>query len=638
MKLKTILSIPGLILIIVIFFLVNFLSASLFQNTIIDLTEEKLFSLSKGTKQILGSLESPLTLKYYYSATEMVSVPFLKSYAERISDLLKEYKRDSKGNINLEIYDPRPDTEEEEWAGNYGLQAAPLPNGRAVYLGLVVSNGSGDEKVIPFIDQSREEFLEYDITKLIYDISKPAKKKIGVISTLKVFGSDIPPMNNPYFPRQRFESEPWLFIKELKKSFLVDDLGTSVVQIPEDIDMLLVIHPKGLNDKVQYAIDQYVMNGKRAIFFVDPFSQIESEAQRQGNNPYASFGGNFGSGLNRLFNVWGIDIPNKDVVGDINIPTKVNTGSGSPVDYLVFLSLTDKYINKNDVITGKLESILLPCAGKIVNLKKQGIEVVPLLHTSKEAAIIDNVKVSFSHPQMLLDDFKKGSEEITLGAKLSGVFVSAFPSGQPEVKPDDTQDNKTPESYRDTHRSQCQNKNTIIVVADTDLIHDQFFARVQNLFGFNIVNMFNDNLHFFLNAIENLVGSEALISIRSRGKFSRPFIKVKEIENKAAERWQEKEKELQKKVDETNKKLRELQQPQKGESSRQLLTQAISNEIEKFRQERKESQKELRTVRKKLREDKEWWGTILFMLNSFLIPLVILLALLAMMLVKMKKE
>ncbi|MFH0926474.1 MAG: GldG family protein [bacterium] len=644
MKHKAILSVSGLVLVVVIFFMVNLLSNLIFKNAILDLTEERLYTLSEGTKKILKGCNDPITLKCYYSKTDAASEPGLKVYAERIDELLHEYKRYGKGNINLEFYDPRPDTEEEEWAQNYGLQPISISNGEQVYLGLVVTNGLGDEKTIPYFNPSREEFLEYDITKIVYDIGNPSKKVIGIISSLKVFGDNMPP--NPYMGKQ--EDNAWVFIKELKKSYSVREIETSTKKIADDIDLLLVIHPKELNEETQFAIDQHIMKGKRAIFFVDPFSQIEKDDERQQNpnNPYAGFGASHGSELNYLFKNWGVEVPTNDIVADIKQATKVNTGMGKPVEYVVWLSLMDNYINKKDVITGKLESLLIPCPGQIVDLKKEGIEVMSLLNTSKEASKIEMMKMSYSHPQQLLDDYVKGSEEIILAAKVSGIFTSAFPHGRPEKKEDEKKEDEKTRRQEDVgsedsnkeHISKCSNKNTIIVVADTDFLNDRYAAIVQNFLGMNIVNLRNDNLNFLFNAVENLTGSEDLINIRSRGKFSRPFTKVAEIEKKAEEQWMDDEKRLKKEVEEINKNLRELQQPQEGDKKHTVLSQAMTNEIKKFREKQRDSKRKLREVRNNLRQDKERLGNNLFILNTFLVPFIILVVVLAMLVIKTRRS
>ncbi len=625
--------VTALIVLLFIFIFSNIIVAAVFRQFRIDMTEENIYSLSSGTKNILHKLEENITLKFYFSKTETVAVPFIKNYATNVRDILNEYKNSGGGKIILEIYDPRPDSEEQEWAEKFGIKSVTLQSGMPIYFGLAGVNELGDEDVIAFFDPQREEFLEYDITRLIYNLSNPKKKVIGLMSSLPVLGAEINQFAPPGPSNRRID--PWLFTKELKHLYTLKDLGTNVNKIEDDIDILLLIHPKDPSDDSLFAIDQFILNGGKAIIFIDPYCEAEIPSHDP-QKPYEAMLAKIDSNLEKLFNTWGLKLVEGEVAADRSIATRVNVGANNVLPYIVWLNLSEENISRDDIISAKLENILLPYPGVLKMQDSENIITTPIFETTNTANTVNAQGMTLNNPISLIDSYTPGTEKLTLALRLSGKFKSAFPEGKP-VK-DDKDDSKKDDSTKDDKPlKESKEKANIIVVADVDMLSDRFSVRVQNLLGHKITFPLNDNLNFIYNAIENLSGSDDLISIRSRGKFTRPFTKVKDIERKAEERWKDEEKALQMKVNEMNSRINDLIKSGKKQE-KQMLSHAILDEINKYRIERKHAQKKLREVRRKLRQEKESLGNNLFVINTFLIPLFISISGIAIFIIKRRKQ
>jgi ABC-type uncharacterized transport system involved in gliding motility auxiliary subunit len=627
--------VTAMVIIFLIFMLSNMIARGALGRWRFDFTDEKVYSLSEGTKNILKDIKGKITLKFYYSKKEAVGIPFLKNYSDRVSDLLNECKLAGGGQIIVESYDPRPDTEEQEWAEKFGLQGYPIQGGTPIYFGLAGLNELGDEDVISFFDPNREEFLEYDITRLIYDLGNPEKKVIGLITSLPVLGSG----GNPMDPTGAMGgSEPWLFTTELEQGYTLRDLGTSPEKIDNDVDLLLIVHPKKLPDTALFAIDQFVLKGGRALIFVDPFCEADKpEADPQ--NPYAQMTAKRDSNMEKLFKNWGVELVQGKVAADRNRATQVNAGNNQILPFIVWLSLTDKDIDKNDVVTGKLENILMAFPGYLKTLEKEGITHTRLIETTKEASTVDAMTLGFQNPQSLLQKYIPGTEKMALALRVSGKLKTAFPDGKPKKEDKDNGEKKQSEesdSNKDEFLKESKEDTNILIVSDVDMLTDRFSVEVMNFLGQKLARPLNDNYNFIYNALENLSGSNDLISIRSRGKFSRPFTKVQEIERAAEEKWKDEEEALKSKVDEINKRLAEIQKPGE-ETSQQMLSKAIQDEINKYKSEKINTQEKLREVRRKLRQDKEALGNWLFVINTFLMPLLIACFGIALFIFKKKK-
>ena len=603
---KLLVSIAGLGVVLLILVLVNVLLS--FANIRWDATEDNVYSLSRGTHKILQSLSVPVSVKFFYSKSNRNLPNDLRLYARRVREFLAEYERAGRGKIHVQVLDPKPDTDEEDWAQRYGLRPIQVGTGEKIYCGLVFV-AADQEEVIPFIDPAREELLEYDITRSIYRVQSAKKKTIGIISSLPVFESG---------SRGNFQlrPRPWLFISELKKTYNVRQISTSARKIDEDVDLLMIIHPKKISQRLQYAIDQFILSGKNAIVFVDPF--CISDRSQEGR----SFLQPSSSSLDRLLKAWGVRMDSSKVVADLDQATTLRTRDNRIIRNPLWISARHETFSHDDVITSKLERILFPIAGAI---EKQGdipYEFEALVKTSKNAAMFDAFKANFG-VDAIRKEFSAAPEPFTLAARITGKFKTAFPQGPPMQE-------RPKKGVQDSGEGRGQIKEaskrcSVIVVADADLLADRFYVQKQNVLGLLFTKMFNDNLNFVANACEILTGSDALIEIRSRGRYERPFTKVIELQRQAQARWLAKEQELARQADATNKKLRELEQ-QKDPSQRVLLSPEQEKEIAKFREKRRRINKELREVRKNLRADIEALGFRLKAINIFAMPLCVSIA------------
>jgi len=604
MGIKSLFSAGGAVMILFILVLINLIFSQV--NFRWDATEDNLYSLSDGTKKILSDLKNDVTIKVFYTKDNVNTPIYMKNYAKRLLDFLSEYEYYSDGKIKIEIYNPQPDSEEEDWARRYGLDPIALPSGEKVYFGLAAMS-LDQEEVIPTFDPTREEQLEYDITRIIARVQSAKKPKIGVISALPIFGQA--PMFNMQQPNQG--AEPWAFITELKKTYDVEEISMTSESIENNIDLLLMIHPKDISDKLQYAVDQYVLNGGNLIAFVDPFA-ISDASQSQVK----------ASSLDKLFKAWGVSMDAGKIVTDFELTTKLRNQSNQIEDNPLWLSVKGDFFNADDLTTAKLENMLLPVAGAIKKIPESQFEYESLLKSSKNSSLTESFRMRFGS-EMLRRDFRPSNESYDLAVKIRGTFKTAFPEGKPKDKDskDKIEDSKKEESKTE-HLTEGKKKSTIIIVGDADCLFDSYYVSKQNFLGFNIARIFNDNLNFLLNTSEMLTGSEALIGIRSRGKFERTFTVVEDLEKKAQARWLEREQELVRKAEDTNRKLREFEQ-KKDASQQFIMTEEQEKEIQKFQDEKQRTNQELKVVRRNLRADIESLGTKVKFMNIFLMPMLV---------------
>lgn len=617
---KTIVSVTGLLALLAILILLNVILSH--ANIRWDTTEGNVYSLSEGTKNILNDLTEPVTIEFFYSRSNRSLPTNVKLYAKRVRDFLSEYEHRSRGSIRVEERDPKPDSDEEEWAQKYGMQGMQVPGGDPIYCGLVFLSGEQEER-IPWLDSSREELLEYDITRIIHRFQRPEKKVVGILSTLPVFGMP----QGAGAPGQTFRGRPWFFITEMQKTYEVRPIDLGTDRIDPSIDLLFILHPKDISAKVQYAIDQYVLSGGNALIFVDPFC-ISDPTQGQQRFMVPS-----GSDLDKLFQAWGITMESGKCLADLDQPTRVRTRENALEDNPVWISARGDSLNHSDVVTSQLESMLFPVAGAIRKAEGTGYGFESLVQSGKNAALIDVFKASFG-AAAIRRDFVSAEGHFNIAIRVQGKFKTAFPAGPPkdEKSDSDSKDKmdegaaqEATQSPEEVHFQEGKETSSIIVVADADLLADEFYVQRGRVLGFSVSQVFNDNLNFLLNSSEVLTGSDDLVGLRSRGRYERPFTAVLELERQAQERWLAKEKELMRRAEETNRKLQELQQ-RKDSSQRLILSQEQEAEIAKFRDEKTRINRELKEVRKNLRADIEALGTILKWINIFLMPLCISLA------------
>ena len=599
----------GLIVLAVLFLVVNMVSTSLFTNTRLDLTENELFTLTEGTRSIISKIEEPVTMNLFYSDKGSENVPQLRTYAARVKELLKEYAQLSNGNIVLNFIDPLPYSEEEDQASVAGLQAIPVgATGENVYFGLAASNAVGDTETIAFFQPQREQFLEYDVSKLLTTLSNPKKTVVGVITQLPVFGGfDIETTQM---------TKAWALIVQMRQLFELKQLDLTTDKIDDDVDILMVIHPKSLSDPTQYAIDQFVMGGGKAMFFVDPHSEVDTPVREQ-NTPLEVEGGR-SSSLKKLFDAWGIDFDVTKVVLDRKYALTVGGAHQGESRHYGLIAVTKEDIDDKDVISSELEVISAGVSGFIKAKDGAEINVIPIVTSSDDAALIEAIKFRFL-PDLgqLSKDFKPTGEKYILSARIEGKLNSAYAN-----RPMMTDAKKEDESKYDDHLLRTKDNANLIVVADTDMLSDRMWTQVQEFFGQQIFNSWANNGDFVINSVDNLTGSLDLISIRGRATSTRPFDRVNDLRLAADQKFRSTEEALQSKLAETEKKLVELQKL-RDDNNELALSPEQEEEIEKFQQDKLKVRKELRQVRHSLDLDIEKLGSKLKFINIALVPIII---------------
>jgi ABC-type uncharacterized transport system involved in gliding motility auxiliary subunit len=619
---KKFLTITSLVVATVLLLAVNILSNATFTSTRLDLTASKLFTLTKGTINILGKLDEPLTLRLFLSQREATRLPGINSYAQRVKELLEEYERIANGKIRLQIIDPEPFSEQEDRAVGYGLRGIGLDGDAVFYFGLVGTNSVDDQEVIPFFSPNREEFLEHDITKLVYQLTTPEKKVVGIMSTLPIDGGMAMP--------GRGMSPPWAVIDQIRQLFEVRTVATDATSIPADIDVLMLVHPRNLSEVTLYAIDQFILTRGRALIFVDP----NSESDQPSSVPMLG-GAPGGSDLPELFASWGIHLVDGKVAGDLRVAEQVryaDKARAAVAKYPVWMNLQPVQFNADDIITAKLGNLVFATSGVLEIKNVEEIKVEPIVETTPGAMQIDAEQLRFlNDPTVLLRQYRPEGKKLMLAARVSGSVKTAFPDGRPASKPDANQtDNTTKEEGKPEvkdaedapHRAESLEDVNLVVVADTDLLNDRFWVRVQNFLGSRILIPSAANGSFVVNALESLTGSNDLISVRSRGRFSRPFTKVAEIQQQAELQYRQKEQELLTRLRETENKLLELEDRKQGGEA-VILSEEQQREIEKFRLEKIRIRKDLRIVRHQLHKDIEGLATSMKFVNIGLMPILI---------------
>ncbi|MYC27820.1 MAG: ABC transporter [Nitrospira sp. SB0662_bin_26] len=612
----------GLAIAVVLFFTVNVLSHVVFRSARIDLTEQRLYTLSEGSRNILQGLDEPVTLRFYLSKKLAVELAGIRGYTSRVLELLQEYEQAAGGHLILHVIDPEPFSEEEDRAVGYGLRGVPIDQGNAqFYFGLVGSNATDDRELIPFFQQSREEFLEYDLTKLVYRLANAKQKVVGLLSTLPLDGGPQMP-----FPPTAGGGPPWMIMDSIREVMEVKVLDKAVTDIPEDVDVLMVVHPKRLGDPTLYAIDQFVLRGGRTAVFVDP----HAEADRVLPNPRNPMGmqGPRNSDLGPVFDAWGIELVDGKVVGDLPLAKRVNFQKQDRTmvaDYPVWIDLTPRQFNAEDVVTAKLPNLTMASAGILRKKEGSAVEWTPLVETDDQAMQIESARLQFMPDvEGILRDYRPGDETLVLAARLTGKVKTAFPDGRPPVEA--TDEPKEPEAAgvgKETeHLTESAEPINVIVVADTDMLQDRFWVQSQNFLGQRIGIPTAANNDFVTNALDNLTGSHDLISVRNRGSFSRPFTLVRAIQQEAEARFRQKEQALQQRLKDTERKIQDLQK-RKEDQTTIILSAEQQAALEGFRQELVATRKALRNVQHELQKNIDSLENVVKFLNIGLMPLVI---------------
>lgn len=608
MNVKQIFGKRGTLAALAVFALINMAAASFFSHARLDLTQNKLNTLTEGTRNILAALEEPVGVRLYLSRGAMEDLPGLKAYAGQIEALLEEYRLRSDGKLTVETIDPLPFSEAEDEAVSAGLQGVPVAGGDTLYFGLVAQSAA-QRQTIPFFQPERETFLEYDLSQLIYRLTHPQRKVVGVLSAVDLQGG---------FLRGQGMGEPVMMIEQLRAQFTVRHLPQDEAAIAEDIDLLLLVHPHGLGDTALYAADQFVLGGGAAVVLADPHSEARPPGMMAPaeSNPTAD----------RLLAAWGVRLLQDKLVGDPNLAQQVTYrdrfGRGQAMRYLPWLSLGPQQYNRDEMLVNQLDRVNLASAGALEEVAGKANGFTPLITSTAQAGLIDKFAVAFgADPAALLAGFKPEGRDYVLAARISGAFATAFPDGPPaqETREEKPGEEGAAEEARPEQIKVGEKPANLIVIADSDLIQDRFWVQINNFFGQRLAVPTAANLDLMTNALEILGGSPDLISVRSRGTYQRPFELVAEIQQQAEGQYRAREQELVRKLEETEAKLSELQR-QRDDAGSAQLTPEQQQEVDQFVQEKVKTRKKLREVQYQLRADIEDLEQMLKMFNIAFVP------------------
>ncbi|MDX1540922.1 MAG: Gldg family protein, partial [Geminicoccaceae bacterium] len=582
----------------VIALLVNFLVGRM--NVRADLTEYNVYTLSEGTEATLQAIDEPIDLRFYYSSLLDELGPYFSTHAQRIDELLETYAELSDGKIRVERLDPEPFSPEEDLAVAEGLQGLPLgDDGSEAYFGLAGRNLTDDIEVLPLLAPERADLLEYDLTRIIYDLANPEKPVVAVLGDLPLMGS------------QANQWQAWLVLDAMFQFFEVRFLGGAHERIDDDVDVLMLAQPKKLDQQSLYAIDQFVMRGGPVMALLDPVA----EAMDAAPNPFAGADDPIAL-MKPLLDAWGVEMAPGRWIGDVRTAQRVQAevrGRQTIVPYLPWLTLDRPRVAEGDPVTAELERITLASAGALAAREGAATSFEPLLTSSPEAMAFEaSLLAGPPDPEQLLRRFEPRGESFVLAARVSGEVGTAFPDGPPE---------EADATLAENHRSEAEGPLNLILIGDTDLLADQSWVRTQALAGQEVVLPVAHNADFTVNALDHLAGSQALIELRGRGLSVRPFEVVERMEQEAELRFRAKEQELLQSIDATAEKIRVLQEEE--QQGGVILTGEQQAEIDRFRTEMIRLRQELRSVQRSLREEVEALAFWIRVINIWAIPILI---------------
>ncbi len=612
-------SAPGLLLALILYIAANTLVSMWFPTTRLDVTQEGLYTLSEGTHRILAGIDEPILLHFFFSELLGREVPFYASYARRVRELLTEIEAAAGGKVVLLEHNPEPFSDAEELAVSHGVQGIPVDQGRELaYFGLSGINSVDEIERIPFFQTERENLLEYDLVQMIHTLSNVEPPVVGVMSSLPVMGD----MN---VGLRGGVTVPWAIAKKLRANFNVVNLPEAIDDLPDSIDVMMVVHPRSLSERTLYQLEQFLFRGGRALFFIDPKSEPDLFDDPDEVSTSAD-------GVRLLFDRWGIRVPEGQLVGDRAMALRINAGTAAqpiPAEYLVWLNVTRGNMDQDDPATSNLPAINLASAGYIDIEKDSPLTLRPIVFSSADSSPVAAERVRGARPDILglLADFKPDDHTYVMAGRLSGELATAFPEGPPQ--------RMIPETAREianapapVQRMKSSGLVHIIVVADSDLLKDRFWIRKQQFFGREVEEQFASNADLVVNALSNLVGSDELLTLRSRGVSQRPFETVIELRQRAEARLQQRERELQDKLSETREKIAGFEGIHPGSGDRPAgvvvsLDPDQRTELDRLRNEMLAVRKQLRDVRASLRKEVETLEGWLQFLNIGMIPLLI---------------
>ena len=605
----------------------------------IDLTEDDLFSLADGTRNIVSGLEEPIELLFFYSESATEDQPQIRSYGTRVQELLREIVIASGGNLVLSSVDPEPFSEEEDLATQYGVQPVPVTQGgQGIYFGLVAVELDNEKdpalrvsETMPLIRPDQEQFLEYEFMQLVTRVANPDLKVVGLLTTLDIDGG--------FDPMTGQATQQWMITDYIRQLYDLRRIETDTEIIEEDVDILMIVHPEGLSEQTLYAIDQHVMRGGETFVFLDPTADSMVSRSERGSMIPAGMR----SDLPGLLEAWGVDYASDKVLTDNTLALRVQMGQGSrPVAHIGMIGANRTALAGDDIITRRLENLNLSSVGALAPRDGATTRFEPLIQSSSDAMLMNaSLLEDVLDPSVLFDEFVSANERYTIAARVSGVISSAFPEGRPvsqdaaadtseeetEADDDDSGEARIEKASSDSdtieaHLSQTSGETNILLFADTDVLTDRLWVQVAQFMGQRIPQPYANNGDFVINALDNLSGGADLVSIRSRGRYSRPFERVVKLQREADDRLRTEEAALLERLAETEEQLAALNTDEGGQLLGQL-TPEIQTEIDRFNAELLDTRRSLRDVQFQLTADIEALGSNLKWFNTAAIPMLL---------------
>jgi ABC-type uncharacterized transport system involved in gliding motility auxiliary subunit len=587
----------SLVLLAVLFASLSVLSGRLLRGVRIDLSENHLYTLSDGTRHILENLQEPVNLYLFFSEDASRDLPQIRSYAKRVDEMLDEFANRSGGKLQIHRVDPEPFSEQEDDAARFGLQAVPVgASGANLYFGIAGSNALDDVQTMPFLQPSKEKFLEYDLAKMVSSLGTPERKTIGLISTL--------PMEAGYDPASQSMREEWVVYEQLSQLFKIEKIDPHAASLPDGLDLLLLVHPRGLDDNMLYQLDQFVLRGGRLLAFIDPLAESD---RGDPSDPMAQMQAGSSSTLGPLLDAWGVQFNPLKALGDL----QYGIGSGRE-RHIGIISVPTEGMNGDDVVSADLGVVNFSSSGWLQPREGASTQLETLVHSSDNAAPIDASRLRFlADPTDLLNGFNPTGDRYALAVRISGPASSAF--------------EKAPEGVdASAHLAKSGDQGiNVILFADTDILTDRLWLQKQPFLGQNLVNAFADNGNIVVNAADNLLGNSDLISIRTRASSVRPFERVNALQLQAEREYHATEERLQQELADTERKLTELQAA-KGNDDLLVLTDEQQAEVKRFMDRKLEIRRQLRQVQHDLQVDIDNLGTRLKVVNIVLLPLLVI--------------
>ena len=581
---------------VLLFFVFNAFNHLVFKDARLDLTEGQLYTLSEGSLNLVQGVEEPVQLYFFFSEAASRDLTPIRTYADRVESMLEEFALASNGMLLVERIDPAPFSEAEDEAAAFGLQAVPVSaTGDSLYFGLAGSDALDNVETIPFFQPDREMFLEYEISQLIDRLARPKREMVGLISTL--------PVTNQVNP-QTFQPEPgWQSILSLEDTVTLESIDVSAEEIPEGLAALVLIHPKSLPDQMKIALVRYLAAGGKVIAFLDPLAEMD----RAATSPMMpSLPSGQASSLNWLTRSLGVQMREAEVLGDPQLALSVSTPSGAPTRHLAILGLSNAQLNSESIVTAQLDSLNFASAG-FFDIDSPTVAVETLIESSEFANGIAASQLQFlQNPEDLMQSFSEGSEARPIAVRLSGpTTLETGLEGDAPVEVSNLD---------------------LILVSDTDVLSDRLWVQVQNFFGQQVATAFADNGSLLTNLVDYFAGSQDLISVRSRGRFTRPFEVVQSLRREAEAQYLASAEQLQLELNETERQLADLESQQESDGVLRLSDEQEAALV-RFQDEKLRIRKALRDVRHRLDQDIDQLGEHLKLLNIIVLPILLTLML-----------